>query len=77
MDTLLAAANFAIIILPPLAIGLAIRAVAGSDDVPDSLPGFLKPIVASAPWDETRRPVVREEEPVRWNLAPLGPATVG
>ena len=76
MDTLLAAANFALLILPPIAVGLAIRAIAGSDDVPDSLPGFLSPIVASAPWDD-RGPGVREEEPVRWNVAPLSPATVG
>jgi hypothetical protein len=73
MDTLLAVAGLSVAILVSLAIVAAIRALAGSDDTSTDLASFLAPVVGSLRSDPLARPspVVREDEPVRWNFGPL------
>jgi len=76
MDTLASLAGLALAILPPILIAAGIRALGGTDDPADTLPGFFAPLVA-APLDSPSRshPVVREDEMVRWQLDGLGHAT--
>jgi len=73
MDTLLTVAGLSAAILVSLAIVAAIRALAGSDDPSTDLASFLAPVVGSLRTDPLapRSPVIREDEPVRWNFGPL------
>jgi hypothetical protein len=73
MDTLLTVAGLSVAILVSLAIVAAIRALAGSDDPSTDLASFLSPVVGSLRSDPlaSPSPVVREDEPVRWNFGPL------
>jgi hypothetical protein len=76
MDTFTSLAGLALAIFPSLGIAAAIRALADNDDPASTLPGFLAPLVAPATGDGLRsRPLVREEEPVRWRVDLLRPAT--
>ena len=72
MDTLLTVAGLTLASLIPLAIVAAIRALAGSDDTSTDLASFMAPVVGSLQSDPLarRRPIVREDEPVRWNFGP-------
>jgi len=73
MDTLLTVAGLSVAILVSLAIVAAIRALAGSDDPSTDLASFLTPVVGSLQRDPLARPrpIVREDEPVRWNFGPI------
>ena len=76
MDTYLTVAGLSVAILISLAIVAAIRALAGSDDASTDLVSFMAPVVGSLRSDPLAPPgpVVREEEPVRWNFGPIDPA---
>jgi len=73
MDILLTVAGLSVAILVSLAIVAAIRALAGSDDPSTDLASFLAPVVGSLRADPLARPrpVIREDEPVRWNFGPI------
>jgi hypothetical protein len=76
MDILLTVAGFSVAILIPLGIVAAIRALAGSEDTSTDLASFLAPVVGSLRSDPLAwpGPVVRDDEPVRWNFGPIDPA---
>lgn len=73
MDTLLTVAGLTVAILVSLAIVAAIRALAGSDDASTDLASFFVPVVGSLRSDPLAKPspVIREDEPVRWNFGPI------
>jgi hypothetical protein len=76
MDTLASLAGLALAIVPPIVIGLGIRALGGTDDPADTLPGFFAPLVGPSLDSPARsHPIVREEEMVRWRLDGLGYAS--
>jgi hypothetical protein len=72
MDTLISVAGLALALLVSIGIGAAIGALAGTEDAPTTLASIFAPIVTMAPTGTApTRPVVREEEPVRWRFDPI------
>jgi len=73
MDTLTTLAGLALVLLVPIGIGALIRALGGLDG-PTSLAGLFEPVAMSMLRDPAgTRPVVREDEPARWNFGSIEP----
>ena len=73
MDTFTIFAGLVLVLIVPLGIGAWIRALGGPDG-PTSLAGLFEPVATSMLRGfETTRPVVREDEPVRFRFGAIDP----
>lgn len=73
MDTLTTLAGLALVLIVPIGISAWIRELGGLDG-PTSLAGLFEPVALSMLRDPAgERPVVREDEPIRWRFGPIDP----
>ena len=73
MDTLTTLASLALVLIVPIGISAWIRSLGGLDG-PTSISGLFEPVAMSMLRDPSgTRPVVREDEPVRYRFGPIDP----